>query len=397
MQENLRRIVFLDHTAKLGGGEIALLNLVIRLDRSRYFPIIVLFSDGPLKDKLLEQGVEVHVLALSEQVLGARKDALGAGTLMKLKQVIGTLVYTWRLAGFIESLRPDLVHTNSLKSDVVGGIASRLARVPVVWHVRDRIDSDYLPPSVVRVFRRLCRVIPDRVIANSAATLRTLKMDDVTSPGEPPRAVVVHDGTQPPAQPANSRAPVSRDGPVVLVGRISRWKGQDVFIRAAAQVRKKFPDARFQIVGSALFGEEAFEQEIRRLAQDLGLNSCVEFTGFRSDVEQVIAQSRFLVHASTMGEPFGQVIIEAMAAGKPVVATQGGGVPEIVIDGVTGLLVPMGNATCMADAMAKLLANPQGASEMGQAGRQQVLDHFTIEHTARKMERVFEEIILRRA
>jgi glycosyltransferase involved in cell wall biosynthesis len=125
----------------------------------------------------------------------------------------------------------------------------------------------------------------------------------------------------------------------------------------------------------------------------LRLEEAVEFAGFVEDVPAHIAELDVVVHASTTGEPFGQVIIEAMAEQKPVVATNGGGVPEIVEDGITGILVPMGDAAGMAEALTYLLANPEAAAQMGRNGRARVAAHFTIQRTARKVEAVYREVL----
>ena len=166
-----------------------------------------------------------------------------------------------------------------------------------------------------------------------------------------------------------------------MVGRISPWKGQDIFIRAAALVRQTRPDVRFEIVGSVLFGEEAYESQIHQLVETLGLQDTVLFLGFRNDIPELIAAADILVHASTTPEPFGQVVVQAMAAGKPVVATRGGGVLETVVEHQTGLLVPMGDAPAMAAAILTILANPVQAAAMGRSGRRRFLEHFTIEQT----------------
>lgn len=391
-----RRIAFIDHTAKLGGGEIALFNLVRHLDRTQYEPVVILFSDGPLNRQLIEIGIETHLLPVSAEVLETRKDSLGLGSLVKLRAVTASLGHAFRLRKLLRELNVVLVHTNSLKSDLIGGVAGRLARLPVIWHVRDRIDEDYLPKPVVFAFRQLCRIIPDFVIANSAATLSTLALPSLDASESVPSGIdgqrlrVVHDGT-PTAAPVPPRP---YDQPVIgLVGRISPWKGQHIFIRAAADVLRRFPRARFQIVGSALFNEGAYEREIRELVDTLGVAGSVEFLGFRDDVSAVIAGFDVLVHASTSGEPFGQVVIEGMAASKPVVATDGGGIPEIVVDGVTGLLVPMGDAPSMAAAICRLLEDRPLATRMGQLGRQRVLDRFTIDTTTTRVESVYQKLL----
>ena len=390
------RVLFLDHTAALGGGEIALFNLVRSLDSRKFRPIVVLGADGPLADRL-RSIAQTNILPLAASVANQKKDKLGVATLFRVRDALTVLAYVRRLVRFIKVENIDLVHTNSLKADIIGGLAARLSLRPVVWHVRDRIEDDYLPKLVVRVFRLLSHVMPSYVIANSAATLGTLRLKRGARGTSIPsgielngRAVVVHDGTGP-ALPEEGKGPHS-EFRIGLVGRISPWKGQHIFVQAAALVNQRFPEARFFIIGAALFGEDQYDQEVRRLPGQLGIQDNVEFTGFRDDIKHAIAELDLLVHASTKGEPFGQVIIEGMAAGKPVVATNGGGVPEIVEDGQTGILVPMGDAEAMAEAICRILSDPVRAKTMGIRARQRVTDHFTLEQTARRVEAVYEEL-----
>jgi glycosyltransferase involved in cell wall biosynthesis len=391
------RVLFFDHTAALGGGEIALANLVRSLNPAKIKSLVVLASEGPLVARL-SGIVDTHVLPLSPRVVKHRKDNLGVPTLFRIGDALRVLFYIVRLARFIRAHHIDIVHTNSLKADIIGGIAARLARRLLVWHVRDRIEDDYLPRRVVRAFRRLSRLIPDYVIANSQATLRTLRLGKCVRGTSIPsgiaitrRAAVVHDGTglTPVANAPGKRSPYR----VGLVGRISPWKGQHIFLQAAALVNRHFPDAKFFIIGAALFGESAYDQNVRRLPAQLGIQDHMEFSGFLDDIQPAIAELDLLVHASTTGEPFGQVIIEAMAAGKPVVATDGGGVPEIVENGRTGILVPMSDVEAMASAICQILSNPDRATAMGTRARQRVADCFMIEKTARRVEAVYDELL----
>lgn len=391
------RVLFLDHTAALGGGEIALFNLVRSLNSRKFKPIVVLGAEGPLADRL-RPIADTSILPLAKSVASQKKDNLGIATLLRVGDMLSAFTYVCRLVRFIKEQKIDLIHTNSLKADILGGAAGRLSSRPVVWHVRDRIEDDYLPKIVVHAFRFLSLVIPTYVIANSAATLRTLHLRRGARGTSIPSGIdlngktaVVHDGTSPGV--IAERDSLRSGFRVGLVGRISPWKGQHVFIQAAALVHKRFPDARFFVIGAALFGEDQYDHEVRRMPGDLGIGDVVEFTGFRNDIRHTIAELDLLVHASTKGEPFGQVIIEGMAAGKPVVATNGGGVPEIVEDGETGLLVPMGDVTAMAEAICQVLSDPARARTMGERARKRVADHFTMEQTARRVEAVYAEII----
>ena len=247
---------------------------------------------------------------------------------------------------------------------------------------------DYLPASAVRMINLLSRYIPSMVLANSQATLNTL-CDRVETSGSP-KAIVVRDQCEvgETASVPGPEEPVT----IGIIGRISPWKGQHIFIQAAAMIGEEFPNVAFEIIGAPLFSETEYESEIRQMATELGLRR-LTFKGTVHDVQNALARLNIVVHASTVGEPFGQVIIEAMAAGKPVIATDGGGVPEIVENDVTGYLVPMNDVGAIAEAMRNMLRAPGRAREMGMRGRERVLRSFTIEKTARAVCDAYEELL----
>ncbi len=389
------RVLYVDHTAKIGGGEIALFNLVRYLDSDVVYPIVVLFEDGPLAKKLIPV-VETHLLALDPAVGKVSKDSLGLRSFSNLKAVWLTVRHVFKLARFARAEKVDLIHTNSLKADIVGGLAGRLVGLPVIWHVRDRIDSDYLPKPVVYLFRFLSRIIPKHIVANSEATLATLHLNPGSKRTAVPSGVVLREGDPDKTLGAGLAGDVTAVRHalprIALIGRISPWKGQHIFLRAAAAVLERHPGAKFEIVGAALFAESAYEETLHALCAELGIQSSVRFVGFVENISEYVSGIDILVHASTTGEPFGQVIVEGMAEKKPVVATNGGGVPEIVVDGATGILVPMGDAPAMAKAIEYLLTHPQEARYMGRLGRERVLQRFTIQRAARLMEGVYEQV-----
>jgi len=394
------------------------LNLVEALDRSRFRPIVVLASDGPLTERLRAAGIETIIEPLDSSIIETRKDSLGKSPWLHLMQGWICFNYALRIARLARKLGADLIHTNSLKSDLYGGIAGRIAVIPTLWHVRDSINDQYLPAKAATIFRLLARVIPMMVVANSESTLRTLRplrgqaaatvysgVGDralTTGKGINGKLAVVHDGYSdqqfPTSVTAGQSAPsdftFEAKAPVIaLVGRIAEWKGQHIFIAAAAQARLQFPQVRFWIVGAPLFGESEYEQSLHRQVSELNLEDSVNFLGFQEDIPAILAQVDIVVHASTLGEPFGQVVIEGMAAGKPIIATDGGALPEIVLPGETGLLVPMGNAVAMADAIRELLSHPEQAMAMGDAGRLRVRRRFTISHTARRLEDIYDFLL----
>jgi glycosyltransferase involved in cell wall biosynthesis len=359
------RIVYVDHVAQLSGAEIALLRMLPFL--SGVSAHVILAEDGPLVGRLHRDGISVEVLPMAEPARDLRKDAVRPGRI-SLAAIWHTVRYVVRLARRLRQLEPDLVHTNSLKAGVYGNLAARLAGVPSIWHVRDRIDADYLPRSAVAVLRPLIRWLPRRVITNSQATMATVATKE--------DAVLLYSVIPEVTPLTGSPRASQRDAHTVgMVGRITRWKGQHVFLEAFA---KAFDDGteRAIIVGSAMFGDEEkqYAADLRDQAERLGISDRVEFRGFQDDVNGVLAEMDIFVHASVTAEPFGQVILEAMASRVPVIATRGGGPSEIINDGVDGLLYEPGESEELA-ALLRMLARDEGLrSRVAQAGYERARD-----------------------
>ncbi len=362
------RVVYLDHIAQLSGGELALLRTLPAL-LADVEPIVVLGEDGPLRAKLEQLGIDVRVVPLAGSVRNTRRQA---ATRLSPGQLLTLARYLLTLRGLLRELAPDLVHTNSLKAALYGGVAGRLARVPVLWHVRDRIADDYLPRPVVAIVRIAARVLPTAIVANSRATLLTL----------PRGGTVLASPVVPDSVAIPTLRLTSGPGPftVGLVGRLSPWKGQDVFLRAFALAFPSGPE-RAHLVGSAMFGEESWEAELRALASALGIADRVEFRGFREDIWAEWGLLDLAVHASTTPEPFGQVVLEAMAAGVPIIASAEGGPAEVVTNGVDGLLVQPRDPATLAEAMRSLAGDPTLRDSLVNGGRQTAL-RYRPERTA---------------
>ena len=346
------RVVYLDHCARLSGAEIALLRLLPVLPGVE--PHVILGEDGPLVARLLNAGISVEVIPFARSARDVRRESVRARRI-PISAAVSSGVYAARLGARLRRLRPDLVHTNSLKAALYGGVAGKLAGVPVIWHARDRIAEDYLPRSAVRLVRTAAKTLPAGVIAVSDATLATL-------PGETHGpACMIRDPV------SLAELPARRDGEplrVGLVGRIAPWKGQHIFLDAFARA---FPHGRERavLVGAPLFGETEYERGLHELAKRLGLAERCEFRGFRDDVVSELARLDVLVHASVIPEPGGQVVVEGLAAGMPVVASAAGGPAEIIADGVNGLLCPPGDADALADALRQLAADPRLRERLG--------------------------------
>ena len=331
---------------------------------------VILFEDGPLADRLRRAGISVEVLPLARSVGEMRKDDVFPGGL-RLRPLIQTGLHALRLARRLRQIEPDLVHANSLKSGVIGSLAAKLAGIPIVWHLRDRLAPDYLPRPAMLVTRFWIRLFSTSIIANSEHTAETIEGRD--SRREVAFATSVPDvSVVPSAIPLRSvESEVNRQFTVGMVGRLAPWKGQDVFLRAFA---KAFPNGteRAVLVGSAMFGEDEFADRLRELAGELGISDRVEWRGFVEDVPSHLPGFNVLVHASRVPEPFGQVILEGLAAAVPVVAADDGGPSEILVDGRDGLLCPPGDVDAYARAFRRLRDDPALRARLVGAGLERV-------------------------
>jgi glycosyltransferase involved in cell wall biosynthesis len=368
------RVVYLDHCAQMSGGELALLRLLPALDQVDAH--VILGEEGPLVAKLRQSGVSVAVMEFADAARSVGRDRVRPGMIPPsvLWHAAG---YVARLAARLHRLRPDLVHTNSLKAALYGGAAARLAGVPVIWHMHDRISVDYLPSSACLLVKVAARLFPRAMIANSNATLATIG-----------RATPDHVVIPPPLGFTPSRRPPPPRGAplrVGIVGRLDPWKGQHIFLEAFA---KAFPDGPEEaaVVGSSMFGAETYERQLRRQAVELGVKARVEFRGFREHVELELARLDILVHSSTIPEPFGQVVVEGMGAGLPVVASGAGGPAEVITDGVDGLLFPSGDVDALAHLLRRLGGDERLRQRLGTAALIRAADFGAIRVAERVME-----------
>jgi glycosyltransferase involved in cell wall biosynthesis len=376
------KVVYLDHTAQLSGGELALLRLLPHLDRVQ--PHLILAEHGPLVGRLHLAGISTEVLRLDVRARRLRRrDVRNGGITLDI--VHETATYVLRLARRLRRLKPDLVHTNSLKAGVYGSLAARIAGIPMIWHVRDRIAEDYLTRPAVQLVRRMSRHLATAVVANSHSTMETLE-----APSEP---VVIYSVlpevlTDVPARRRHTQSPLTFG----IVGRLAPWKGQDLFLRAFSEA---FPegDERGVVVGAALFGEDDYADALTRIASDLGLDSRIEFRGHRDDVWEELSRLDVLVHASLTPEPFGQVILEGMAAGVPVIAAGAGGPAEMIRDDTNGLLYQPRDEVGLIAAMHRM--RDPGLRERLTAAARQDLGRYSPRTVADELQQLYDTVAAR--
>lgn len=394
----MKRILIVDQAPNLGGTLFGMYELLRMLDRQRYEPVVAFCEPHPMEDRFRALGAEVvHLIEGTpprRRTTRPRSDR-APGFLAGLATISRYEIACARgVARIIRSHRIDLVHHNNhLIRDRSGVIATALCRVPQVCHIH---NLRRLSPEV-----RFAARFVDHFVYVSRAVERIYRECGIA----PERGTVIYEGIdEPPPVDARDvealRAELdlsASDFVVTNVGRIDTWKGQDVFIRAVASLVPRIPGIKAVIAGEVSDGARTagFDTGLARLVEELGVAAHVVFAGFRTDVPRLMAAADVVVHSATEPEPFGRVIAEGMMAGRPVIATNAGGVPEIIDDGISGLLVPCGDSDALADAMAYIYEHPAEGQAIAEEGRKRAAHRFAPARFAAEMTAVYDEILLR--
>jgi glycosyltransferase involved in cell wall biosynthesis len=362
----------------IGGTERQVVNIGKGLDRSRYD---LRFATLNKVGELLAEP-EAQSWSIDEY---------------KVRRLYGLATLRQQLA-FAKSLRSHkthIVHTYGFYPNVFAVPAARLAGVPVtIGSIRDIGDTwTYWQHKV----QKHCLRLADHIVVNAEA----IKRDLLQRGYDAARLTVIPNGIdcerfRVPGNGEKVRGEWTIPPGVPVVGvlaRLLRIKGQEVFLRAAAVMAARNPDVRFVIVGGNNVDRE-YEDELKRLTGRLGLDGRVVFTGFRTDVPDLLAALSVVVSPSLGLEGLSNSLLESMAAGLPVVATRVGGTPEIVEDGVTGLLVSPGDPEALAAAISKLLQDRTRARHLGQSARRRVFSRYSLERAVASTERLYEELLL---
>lgn len=362
-------ILYLSHTAEIGGAEVSLLLLLKNLNKQCFHPIVVLPRSGPLQDRLASSGIETVTMPLEK---------------IDTRNPLPYLCTVYRLTKLMRQLSIGLVHCNMDICNQYAIIAAKLNGLPLICHTRNILRK--------RAFRRMFLGWADVLIANSRAVADSyaqyIRKDH--------RVEIIPNGVDTvqfrPDRGCDSRSRFNIGDDEFVIGQIAqitRNKGQDVFIRALAHVVQIYPNVRALIVGDTVIDNSWwFLKELEKLLRELGLSNKVVFTGFVEDIVDLYRALDLVVVASQV-EAFGRTAIEAMAMAKPVVATDSGGLSEIVVEGRTGLLVPYGNPEALADAILRLMGDPRLATEFGIHGRRRVEELFPAEKNVKDTERVY--------
>lgn len=383
-----KRILVVDDAAYIGGAEVTLLCLLKNLDKRKFKPIFIVSAQGALWEKLNKMQIETVVVKMCSL----------ERTRSPLKLLFYVFYSLWTVASLIYHIKKrgvSLIHTNSEKAHIFGCIAGKLGGIPVIPHYQD------LPQNVKtrRLMSFLMRVAARKVIVNSRAVANIFSKNEKNYG----KAVLVYPAVDlDEFNPSVGCNDIKREFsllesyPIIgIIGQILPWKGHREFLKAASMVKDAFPGAKFLIVGEVPLRYRQYKVELLNQMRKLDLSEYVIFTGFRKDIPKIIAGLDILVLTS-WEEPFGRVLIEAMAMQKPVIGTNAGGVPEIINDGGNGFLVPPKDPDSLAEAMLKTARNREKARKMGIEGFSTVKREFAFERYVKSFEEIFRECFTKR-
>jgi len=378
-----RNILHVIGGGEIGGAEEHVLTLLSRLDKDQFQGHLLCLCRGPFAPLVRSQGIPTAEIPMRHKL-----DVLTVPAIRRL-------IREWQIG---------LVHTHGVRANLVARIAAKQEGLPVITTVHSSIRLDYtsrLQGAIAFFLDRTTSRLADRVIAISGALRDELVADGIA----PTKVSVIYNGLDlerlqgssgsvPPNSPSTSAHAeairqalgLTPDQPVVAaIARLHPVKGHKYLLGAAAKVLKTRPDVQFLVVG-----EGPLHRELEDMAAGLGISEHVKFTGYYPEIKDIYAITDILCLPSLM-EGMGLVLMEAMAFGRPVVASRVGGIPEVVEDGVTGVLVPPADPDRLASALLGLLDGPQKASAMGEIGRRKV-QRFSVDNMVRETENLYFEL-----
>ncbi|QLE41571.1 glycosyltransferase family 4 protein [Nostoc sp. C052] len=354
----MKVIIVMPLAEQRGGGEMMLWDLVQQGRNAGVEWLVIFLENGPMVEQVKSLGIDARVVE--------------SGRLRQIHRFIGAVL---RIAAIARRERADIIVNWMWITHISGGLAAMLAGLPAVWYQLE-------VPSDKTWLVRIATLIPARAII-------TLSQDGKQAQAEiwPHRPTplvypgVALDRFEPNALPtpeeARRKLGLPLHGPLIgIVGRLQRWKGMHVLVQAMPKILQKYPDAHCVVVGGKHDLEPDYEDFLKAEITALGLKDQVIMAGLQRNIPEWVQAMDVFVHASNK-EPFGIVIIEAMALGKPVIAGDAGGPTEIITDGMNGLLTPYGDADKLAIAILRYLDEQEFAQSAGIAARQRALDFST--------------------
>lgn len=383
----------------VGGSFFSLLYLVRGLDKARYNPIVVFHHGNALIQKYNQAGIQTIVIPKPEPLVFRKTGGLLWRAISPLIRLIQKSVNFLRFfvmtgiqyACLLKKHQIRLLHlNNSITRNHDWMLGARLTGVRCITHER----------GINRHYSKMSRYFSTRL--NAVICISNAVRDNLYRNGiNPPNLHIIYNGIDPSLVVPNQarecirlRHSIGADQTIIgVIGNIKEWKGQETIIRAMPRIVARYPNVVCLLIGDTATGDQYYKDRLDQLIEKEKLEAQVMFTGYTDNVANYLDLLQIVIHTSSDPEPFGRVLIEAMSMKKPLIGTRAGAVPEIIDHGKTGLTFPPGNADALADAVLRLLDDPQEALCMGLAGYQRLYDNFLISVNVEKTERLYEKLL----
>ena len=378
------KVLFISHSSEIHGAEKTLLTLVERLDKQKFEPAVVFPEEGLLKNYIAELGVKTYLSPLDRWIrYGGEKDPENANIYERIEY----------LSEIVLKEAPDIIHTNT---SVIweGALAAKLNGIAHVWHVHETLgpSSSLRPLLPVRCIYEFIDDNSERIITVSEATKLSLARYISAK-----RVSVIYNGIDGErfrgAVPAASlRSTINCDDNTFLIATIASFiheKGIDILLDAAKLIKGCTSRIRFLVIGQ--IDEQAAQKLISQILA-LDLETSVYHLGFRHDIPDILSQIDLLVVSSRV-ESFSIAVIEAMAAGKPVLSTRCGGPEELIVDGETGYLVAAEDSVALGGKILAIYKRKTELAELGRAARERFEQHFEADYFVKRIQNVYLEAL----
>ncbi|GEC79047.1 glycosyltransferase family 4 protein [Flavobacterium aquatile] len=379
----MKNILFIHQSAELYGSDKTLLLLLKHLDKANFNSVVILPNDGPLKTELEKENIKVVIAP----VLKLYRKMFSPGNILKffvdIKEAFKALDILNKEYKF------DLIYSNTL-AVLLGMIYSRKRQIKHIWHVHEIIVH---PKIIASTFPKLLNKYADLIICNSYSTMKNLT--DRTKMLEH-KSVVIYNGIESTMyneiESKEDFGFASQDLLLTLVGRISRLKGHKWLLSTFINELSKNLEVQLLFVGSPVENQEYYLEEIEEIILDNKLSNRVKIIPFTKDLSKIWSITDIAIMPSTEAESFGLVAVEAMLAKKPVIGSNHGGLTEIIVNNETGFLVEPNNETKLAEAISKLIENPELRKQFGENGYQRAINEFSVATYVNKFEKLLLEL-----
>jgi glycosyltransferase involved in cell wall biosynthesis len=390
-----RRILYCESNVDgtIGGSHYCLLWLVQSLDRSAFTPLVVFYEDHALVPRFRETA-ETLILPQADTVTWGKDSKALAGPLGVLRRGVNLGKFFARVGRYVSFLKKNdiaLVHqNNSIKRHYDWMLAALVAGVPCIAH--ERGINRHFSWGERELAKRLKLIIP------MSKSIMSFMVNGGVSPDN---IRVLYDGLDPQrVRPARTREAVRQefgirpDQPVIgIVGNVREWKGQETVVRALIEVVKVHKDVVCFFVGASTPWDKPYKEKLDAIIKEAGIGANVRFTGYQSDPASFVNTMDIVIHASIEPEPFGMVVLEAMAQRKPIIGSRAGGVVEMVVEGQTGYTFPPGDHLELSRRLIELLGSSDRRVRMGEAGYNRLLESFSSEQYMQGIHALYQAIL----